>query len=129
MKKILNLGLVLNAALLFCASSSYAADVNSTALQVNQPIETQDAQLRINVNAQQPLAPGTYTFELVVVDNSGNQSAPARARVIVRDNTAPTAVLIAPQTVDVGKAIVLDASKSSDVGGKVDKYVWRLLAN
>lgn len=112
--------------LLLMASTGHTTEVNLQAVQASQ-IETQDAQLKININAQQPLAPGAYTFELVVVDDSGNQSQPTRARVVVRDNTAPTAVLTAPQAVDIGKPITLDASRSTDIGGKVVSYIWRLV--
>lgn len=113
--------------LLFFVSISHATDVNLQSVQPNQQITTQDAQLKINMNAQQSLPPGTYTFELVVVDDSGNQSTPARAQVVVRDTAAPTAVLIAPQSVNVGQAIILSGSKSTDIGGKVGKYIWRLV--
>ena len=120
--------IALNSFVLLATPTSYATDI--TLQQVQQgPVQTQDAQLRININPQQTLAPGAYTFELVAIDDSGNQSAPARTRVVVRDNAKPTAVISAPQAVDVGQPIVLDGSKSSDIGGKVTTYVWRLVAN
>ena len=120
--------LIVSVLLSFFSTTSYATDVTLQQLQTS-PIQTQDAQLRINMNPQQALPPGQYTFELVVIDDSGNQSNPTQASVMVRDIVKPTAVLIAPTPVNAGSQIVLDGSKSSDIGGKVSKYIWRLLPN
>ena len=129
MLKILARKLPITCILSLLTLAAHATDVSLQQVQANTPIQTQDAKLQINLTPQQSLPPGKYTFELVVTDDSGNQSMPVQAQVTVRDTTRPVAVLTTPQFVDVGKAIVLDASKSSDIGGKIDKYTWRLLAN
>ncbi len=81
------------------------------------------------VQAPIPLPVGTHVFELEVVDDAGNVSAPDRVRVVVKDSTLPTAVLEAPESVEPGKSFRLDGSKSSDVPpGEVVTYRWTLLA-
>lgn len=68
--------------------------------------------------------PGVQTVSLVVVDDAGNQSAPASRSVVVRDESAPTAVLDAPGVVGAGAPLALSGSRSSDVGGSVREYRW-----
>jgi hypothetical protein len=41
------------------------------------------------VDVVNDLKVGVHTFQLVVVDDDGNQSAAARARVVVREGTGP----------------------------------------
>ncbi len=72
-----------------------------------------------------PLPIGKQIFQLVVVDDSGNVSQPATVTVTIADQTAPTAVINAPQVVASGASFTLDGSKSFDLGGgKVVKYIW-----
>jgi hypothetical protein len=60
-----------------------------------------------------------------VTDDSGNQSLPMLANVVVKDDKAPTAMLVAPPSVPVGASFTLDGSQSSDVGGgKVVQWQW-----
>jgi hypothetical protein len=68
---------------------------------------------------------GASVFELTVTDDSGNESSPAQAQVIVRDNVAPTAVLDVPFPVNIGEAFTLDGSRSADIGGSISTYEWR----
>src|SRR5690606_24662713 len=65
-------------------------------------------------------------LQLVATDDSGNASAPALAQVtvITPDTAPPTAVIAAPAMGRLGVAIALDASASSDVGGRVVRYAW-----
>lgn len=49
-------------------------------LSPNKPHRTREPQLLI----ENELAPGTHRFSLVVVDDSGNESAPATISVTVR---------------------------------------------
>ncbi len=71
---------------------------------------------------------GTHTFELVVVDDAGNESLPNRVRVVVKDTERPTAVLEAPAEVELGDEFRLDGSRSLDVPpGKVEMYKWTLV--
>jgi PKD repeat protein len=69
---------------------------------------------------------GTWRLQLVVTDDSGNQGAPAIAvvNVIAPDDTAPTAVIAAPATGRIGVAVALDASASTDIGGRIVRYTW-----
>jgi hypothetical protein len=65
------------------------------------------------------------TFSLVVVDDSGNTSAPSQAQVLVVDRTAPTAVLDAPAVAPVGSTLTLSGARSSDPWpGTIVEYRW-----
>lgn len=95
----------------------------------NVPIETPDPTIEVTVTPAKPLPVGRSRFQLVVVDDSGNQSAPDVVDVIVRDAASPTAVLDAPKVVDFGKSFQLSGARSFDVGGgRVVRYQWTLLA-
>lgn len=99
-------------------------------LRVNQPLDVAapDATLTI-ANAQgQPLPAGSYTFQLEVVDSSGNRSQATQARVIVIDNQAPTAIISAPRTVPFGTDFTLSGAESRDLGGgTIVRYIWTLI--
>ncbi|HEX9311963.1 MAG TPA: hypothetical protein VGA30_03930 [Actinomycetota bacterium] len=95
---------------------------------IGKPVETEDPTVEVTVSVDIPLAVGKHVFQLVVEDDSGNQSLPATVDVVVRDSQAPTAILAAPSQVDFGQSFKLDGSKSSDVGGgKVVKFIWTLV--
>jgi hypothetical protein len=99
-------------------------------LLVNTPIEAAapDATLVVDIDAAHPLAVGAHTFQLVVVDTSGNRSAPVTARVIVADAEAPTAVITGPRTVPFGSGFTLSGAASVDVGGgSIARYIWTRL--
>jgi hypothetical protein len=57
--------------------------------QSNVPISQATPLIQVDVTAAAPLAIGTHKFQLVVVDDSGNQSAPVTIDVIVKDTVAP----------------------------------------
>jgi hypothetical protein len=102
----------------------------STQLKVNQPLEgtAPDATLVVEVDPAKPLAVGAYTFQLEVVDDSGNKSKAVLVRVTVVDNQAPSAVISAPRTVPFGEAFTLSGADSRDVGsGTIAKYRWMLV--
>jgi len=104
--------------------------ITSAQLQVNHAVEgaAPDATLVITVEAGRPLPVGSYTFQLVVVDNSGLASQPTTARLVVVDNQAPTAVISAPRTVPFGQPITLSGAESRDVGGgQIVRYIWTLI--
>lgn len=111
-------------------------DISLEAIQ-KEAQTTNDALLNISVKNDNPLAIGSHTFELTVVDDSGNQSVPAQVILIVRDSQAPTAVIIAadesgrPLTnnaLEFGAGFILNGSKSIDIApGKITKYIWTLL--
>jgi len=95
---------------------------------VGTPVETDTPVIEVTVDATSPLSMGRHRFQLVVVDDSGNRSAPDTVDVIVRDSTNPTAVLAAPTQVEVGTSFSLDGRRSSDVApGKVVKYIFTLI--
>lgn len=98
---------------------------------------TADAVLGIKVSNDNPLPIGSNTFQLIVIDDSGNESLPAQVIVVVRDTTRPTAVLRATDTegrplpnnsLEFGASLILNAKGSLDLPpGKISKYVWSLL--
>ena len=51
----------------------------------NVPVVQTDPLVRVDVDKNKPLPPGRYRFELVVVDDAGNESEPAQIDVIVKD--------------------------------------------
>ena len=85
------------------------------------PVATPDAGFTFT-----PDKGGTWRLQLVVTDDAGNQGTPAIAvvDVIAPDETAPTAVIVAPANGRIGVAVTLDGSASSDVGGRVVRYAW-----
>lgn len=96
-------------------------------LLVNTPIEAAapDATLVVEIDAAHTLAVGAHTFQLVVVDTSGNRSAPVTARVVVADTQLPTAIISGPRTVPFGSAFTLSGAASVDVGGgSIARYIW-----
>ena len=104
--------------------------ISSSQLQVNQPVEGKDSDsaLTITIDAAKPLKVGSYTFQLEVVDDSGNKSQPVQARLFVTDEQAPTAIISAPRTVAFGKGFALSGKESSDVGGgTIAKFIWTLI--
>jgi hypothetical protein len=91
------------------------------------PITTTDPQIEVTVDPANPLSIGVHRFQLVVVDESGNSSAPTVVEVIVKDMTAPTAVLDAPPQVAFGQPFNLSGARSTDNGpDKIVQYVWSL---
>lgn len=94
---------------------------------VGTPIETQEPQIEVTFGPDTQLLPGEHRFQLVVVDDAGNQSAPDAVVVVVQD-PGPTAVLEAPQAVKFNQPFKLDGSNSSDIAdGKIQRYIWTLL--
>ena len=102
----------------------------------NQPVAQADPTVSVDVTPNSPLPMGVNRFQLIVVDDSGNESAPVFLEVIVKDLDNPTAVLdmvdarggrVDP-TVDFGAAFTLSGARSSDVApGKVVEYRFTLV--
>jgi hypothetical protein len=103
--------------------------ISSSNLAVNQGISAAapDSLLTINVDPQNPLLTGTYEFQLVVTDDSGNNSKPATVKIVIADTQAPTAIIDAPNSVEFAKDFVLSGARSLDVGGKLSQFVWTLI--
>lgn len=96
--------------------------------EIEKPVETEEAMVTVDVSLEQPIPVGPHTFQLVVVDDSGNESLPATVKVTVRDTQRPTAVIMAPESVKYGESFRLDGSESSDVPpGRIVKYIWTWL--
>jgi hypothetical protein len=95
---------------------------------INTDIKTDTPTIEVTLSADKPLPLGRHRFRLVVLDDSGNKSAPDEVEIIVADQTAPTAVLNVPKVVAFGNSFNLDGTRSFDAGGgKVVQYVWTYL--
>lgn len=102
----------------------------------NVPVVQKGPLISVEVNPDSPMAPGKYRFQLIVIDDARNESAPAFLDVIIADTQRPTAVLdmvnadkaiIAPN-VAAGSSFFLSGARSSDVApGKVNAYSFTLL--
>ncbi|MGM0591911.1 MAG: PKD domain-containing protein [Halobacteriota archaeon] len=68
------------------------------------------------------VTPGTYAVNLTVTDTAGNIDTDT-VTVTVRDTTAPTADAGPNKTAEVGTAVTLDGTQSSD-NGDIVSYVW-----
>jgi hypothetical protein len=102
----------------------------------NVPVVQDTPLVSVDMPKDNPLAAGKYRFQLVVVDDSGNESDPAFIDVIVKDTVKPTAVLdminadkaIVPPNAQVGSSFTLSGARSSDVApGKVKAYRFTML--
>lgn len=95
---------------------------------VGTPVESAEPSVEFTVDPAAPLASGRHRVQLVVVDDSGNQSLPDTVEFIVRDTTNPTAVLDLPRQVELGTSFILDGRRSSDVPpGRVVRWNFTLL--
>lgn len=103
---------------------------------VNKPVVQSDPVVKVEVSADNPLPLGENRFELVVIDNAGNKSAPTMISIIVRDAEAPTAILdmiddngkVIDPIIPFGSSFILSAARSSDVApGKIESYHFTLL--
>jgi len=106
--------------------------------QTNKMISQNTPVIQVDVTPTAPLPIGVHRFQLVVVDDSGNASVAATIDVVVKDTTAPTAVLmvvgadgkkIDPPVVPFGQSFTLSAAQSTDAGGgKIVEYRFTLLS-
>jgi hypothetical protein len=95
---------------------------------INTPIETEDPRIEVTVARTNPLQVGRHRFQLIVVDDSGNQSAPDAVEVRVFDDQLPTAVLRAPERVGFGQSFPMTGEESVDVGGgRIVRYIFTYL--
>ena len=106
---------------------------------VDSKVKSDEPLLDVLASAAAPLKPGKHVFQLVVTDDSGNDSDTASVTVIVVDQTRPTAVIDTinadgvripdPEVkVPFGSAFRLTGERSSDIGGVVKVWNWTLLA-
>jgi hypothetical protein len=88
---------------------------------LNKPVDTPTASVEAVVAG---LPPGTTcTFQLVVIDDLGQESAPVTATVEIQ--AAPVAKITAPKTAGAGKSFSLDATGSTPQG-QIKTYRWTL---
>lgn len=98
-------------------------------LRPNIAIKTSDPVLEI-ISEGGTLPVGPHIFRLVVVDSSGNQSAPVDVEVIIVDTQAPTAVLdVLPSSrVEQGTTFSLSGERSVGLAeGEPATYLWTLV--
>ncbi|RQP21481.1 hypothetical protein [Piscinibacter terrae] len=104
----------------------------------DETVKSDEPLLDVLASAATPLKPGKHVFQLMVVDDSGNQSDTASVTVIVLDQDRPTAVVDLideagnrhpePEvSVPFGKPFRLSGERSSDIGGAVNVWNWTLL--
>jgi hypothetical protein len=103
----------------------------------DREVKSDEPILEVLVDRTNSLRVGKHSFQLVVTDDSGNDSAPAVVTVIVLDRDRPTAVIdvinaagsIVPPPVQLGfgEKFVLSGERSSDVGGSPKMWTWSLL--
>jgi hypothetical protein len=91
------------------------------------PIESKEPNIAVEIDPTDPLPVGRRRFQLIVVDDSGNESLPAELVVIIADNERPTAVIDGPSRVSFKEPFRLTGEKSFDIGGKVVLWRWTLL--
>ena len=96
--------------------------------KVDTPISTAESTVEVTVTEENQLAVGRHRFQLIVVDDSGNQSEPDEVEVRVADLEKPTAVLDAPSQVKFNASFTLSGKRSVDVGGgRIVTYIWTYL--
>lgn len=94
-----------------------------------QPVETSEPAVEVSVTPDHPLAPGSHSFQLVVVDDAGNESEPSIMQVVVIDDAKPTAVIDGPRSVSAGASFELSGRRSVDLApGKIVRYRWLQLS-
>jgi hypothetical protein len=85
--------------------------------------------VEVTVTPTAPLPPGTHRFQLVVVDDSGNQSDPVTTDVVIKDTIKPVAQIKPVDTIQPGQTFSLDGSGSTDtLPGKVVQWIWTMLS-
>jgi hypothetical protein len=94
---------------------------------INVPIETDQPNVTVEVDRAAPLVTGRHRFELVVTDDSGNESEPTALLVIVADRERPTAVLDGPDVVNFGASFELSGRRSFDIGGSIKVFRFTYL--
>ena len=106
---------------------------------IDTAVRATDPHLDVMASTTQPLQPGRHIFQLVVTDNAGNLSEPARVTVLVKDRTEPSAVIDYVRedgtrlyndeiVVAYGRPFRLTGERSSDANGRIASYSWRILS-
>lgn len=94
-----------------------------------QEVKTDVPTVEVSITPGNPLPPGRHRFQLVVVDDAGNESEPAAVDIVVIDDKKPTAVIDAPASVPFGSSFSLSGARSFDLApGKIKSYRWLRLS-
>ena len=92
---------------------------------IGQPITTSEPQVEVSISRDSPLPPGNHRFQLVVIDDAGQESDPTTIEVIVVDNAKPTAVVDGPSKIASGTSFALSGARSMDAApGRIVAYKW-----
>jgi len=94
----------------------------ATTFALKKPVETATPTVDA---ALENTAPGKYTFELVVIDDLGNESQPVTTEVEVRE--LPVAKIVALKPVPVGKPFTLNGGESTPQQ-HIKTYRWTLVS-
>jgi hypothetical protein len=106
---------------------------------VDTAVVAADPVLDVLASATRPLPAGRHVFQLVVVDNAGNQSSVDSVSVTVRDRSRPTARIdfvrpdgtrVYDNGIDVayGQPFRLTGERSADANGKIAQWRWTLVS-
>lgn len=102
---------------------------------LGQETTTTDPVVEVQFPANAPPKPGTYEFQLVVVDNLGVASAPATVKLQLQGAANASLRIVnadgrpIDQTVfKVGSQIFLSAKDSASENGALKSFSWKLTA-
>lgn len=104
--------------------------------RTNVAISQDDPLVKVEVSRRDPLPLGPNRFQLVVVDDAGNESEPFILSVLVTDQEKPTAVLqvvnsdgkLLEPTVAFGSTFILSGAASRDTDpGTIREFRFTLL--
>jgi len=99
------------------------------AFKLNTPQTSTTPTIEVTVTAAAPLPAGTHRFQLVVVDDGGNQSDPAFVDVVIKDTIKPVAKIRPVAQMQVGQTFTLDGTDSTDTPpGKVVQWIWTMIS-
>lgn len=95
-------------------------------LEIRDTVETSESDIKVDFSRDYPLKVWAHLFQLVVLDNDGNESHAAKVEDIVRDDTNPTSVIRAiPAEVPYGESFILSGKDSSDIPpGVIKRHRW-----
>jgi hypothetical protein len=96
---------------------------------------TSDPMVEVLFSTDQPAKPGTYEFQLVVVDDQGVASAPATLRLVLQGSASAQLHIVNADgrpvdqtTFRIGSQIFLSAKGSASENGAIKAFVWKLTA-
>ena len=98
----------------------------------NQPVEQDAPDVKVDFAPNQQLKVGANRFELVVIDDAGQESEPATIEVVLLHDEKPTAILdvlnpngerLERPRLKQGEQFMLSGKRSFDKDpGKIEKY-------